>query len=146
MYFVIVNGIDFSHSQKKCRTTLSITLKGRTLTPVHEAILPKLKAMKTFPLVMRDSVLECVGLGLHSLEIESLAQESFFVLQHTENMNFLISSWLEHLWQGLCRFNIQMILSQDIIRSSKQRNGRYIILKEIKTIFFINQRVAINRV
>ena len=36
---------------------LSAPLKGRNIDPLHEAIIPKLKVMKTFPLVKRDSIL-----------------------------------------------------------------------------------------
>ena len=54
------------------------------LAPLHVALLPKLKVMRIFPIVIRDSPVEFGGLGLHSLEIESLVQAvNLFVLLQT---------------------------------------------------------------
>ena len=44
------------------------------LAPLHVALLPKLKVLRIFLIVIRDSPLEFGGLGLHSLKIESLVQ------------------------------------------------------------------------
>ena len=120
---------------------------------MHEALLPKLNVMKTFLFVMRDSSLECIGLGLHYVDIDSIAQadnlfvcfytadattqslltvasecvqlelsiaESFFMLQHADVSELVKTSWVVSLWKGLCQFNIQIRLSQDIMKSSKQ--------------------------
>ena len=48
--------------------------EGRILASLHTALLLKLKVIQTFLLVMRVSLLEFSRLGLHLLEIESLAQ------------------------------------------------------------------------
>lgn len=47
---------------------------GMLLAPLHRAILPKLRIMRAFPLVMRAALAALDRLGLHSLEIGSSAQ------------------------------------------------------------------------
>ena len=65
---------------------LTIPHKGTFLAPLHRAILPKLRIMRTFPLVMREAPVAIGGLGLQSLEISSGIQ----AIQH------LISLFTSH--------------------------------------------------
>ena len=48
---------------------LTMPHNGMLLAPLHKAILPKLKIMRTFPLVMREAPVAIGGLDLHSIEI-----------------------------------------------------------------------------
>ena len=49
-------------------------MKRRLLAPLHSSLLPKLRVMKKFPLVMKERPLESRGLRLHSMEKESLSK------------------------------------------------------------------------
>ena len=65
---------------------LSLLSEGNILGPLHIALLPKLKVIRIFLIVMRDSPVEFGGLELYSLEIESLAQaENLFASLCTAN-------------------------------------------------------------
>ena len=53
---------------------LSLPIDDNILALLHTALLPKLKVMKTFPIVIWHNLIELGGLGLYFLEIESLLQ------------------------------------------------------------------------
>ena len=53
---------------------LTIPHNGMLLAPLHRAILPKLKIMRTFPIVIREAPAAISGLDLRSLEITSGVQ------------------------------------------------------------------------
>ena len=66
---------------------LSLPIESNILAPLHIELLSKLKAMRTFPIVMRNSLVKFGSLGLHSLEIESLAQVvNLFISFYTTDM------------------------------------------------------------
>ena len=58
----------------KFTTPLLSLIEGNVLALLYVVLLPKLKVIKIFLKVMRDSLVEFVRLGLYSLEIELLAQ------------------------------------------------------------------------
>ena len=63
---------------------ISFSLAYNHLALLHRALLPKLRVVRTFPIVMRLCPLSLGGLGLHSIEFESLAQAiNLFVSLHT---------------------------------------------------------------
>ena len=76
------------------------------------------------------------------MQLELDATEYLFML----NTDFETPYWLTSLWQGLSRFNIQIRLSQDIIRSAKQRNDRSIAAEAFNNGFPMDQIIPINRV
>ena len=66
---------------------LSFPIEGDVLAPLHVVLLSKLKVIRIFPIVIRDSPVEFGRLGLYSLEIESLAQAvNLFVSLYTADM------------------------------------------------------------
>ena len=52
---------------------LRLPIEGNVLAPLYVVLLLKLKIMRIFLIVIRNSPVEFGGLGLHSLEIAFLA-------------------------------------------------------------------------
>ena len=64
----------------------NFSLDYNHLALLHRALLPKLRVVSTFPVVMQFSPPIFGGLGLHSIEFESLAQSvNVFVSLYTAN-------------------------------------------------------------
>ena len=68
------------------------------------------------------------------------------MLKCTNFTKLVTPSWLVSLWKGSCQFSIQLRMSQDIIKSSKQLNDRSITEEVTNNSFSMEQRVATNRV
>ena len=73
------------------------------------------------------------------MKLEHCIIESFFMIQWAVFDELETPSWLVSFWKGLCKFIIQIRLSQDIMKSSKKLNDRSITEEVMKKVSLWNR-------